>query len=363
MMPVLRALLAPLAGVYRAVVGARNRMYENGRLETRKLDAVVISVGNITAGGTGKTPMVQWIAERLLAEGRPAGVLSRGYKGESDWSDEVAMLRARLGERVKVMMDRDRARAGEWMAAQGWKYLVLDDGFQHRQLARDADVVLIDASDPFGGGQLVPAGRLREPVASLGRADAVVITRSEDAPELEAEIRRHTRAPVFYARTRLEGVHRAHLPGVKIGCESCEMTAADAKPAQQSPQQKMLLPAIGEPLPSWKAMKWFAFCGLGNPQAFFGDLRDWGADVAGEAAFADHHRFTQAEAEELGRRAAAAGAGALLCTEKDFYNHRGVAAGPVAVYVARIGMEVRDGDRFWDVLKEIVQQRRPGAWQ
>ncbi len=361
--PVLRALFAPLAGVYGAIVGARNRMYENGRLEIRRLDAAVISVGNITAGGTGKTPMVQWIAERLLAEGRSAGVLSRGYKGESNWSDEVALLRERLGERVKVMIDRERARSGEWMAERGWKYLLLDDGFQHRRLARDADVVLIDCTDPFGGGQLLPAGRLREPVSSLARADAVVITRSEQAPELEETIRRYTPAPIFYATTRIEGVHRAHLPGVMVGRESCEMTAADANDAQQSAQEILRLPAIGEPLPAWKEMKWFAFCGLGNPRAFFADLHAWGARIVGEAPFADHHTYTAAGAEELGRRAVEAGADGLLCTEKDFYNHRGVASGPLPVYVARIRMQVHEGERFWHVLKGIVEKRRPGAFQ
>ncbi len=135
-------------------------------------------MGNLTVGGTGKTPMVLWIAERLAAEGKKAAILTRGYRGTDDanspgvpQSDEVALLRERLSGKVQIGVGADRFKNGEVLARHGVDWFVLDDGFQHLKLSRDADVVLVDATDPFGGGMTLPAGRLREPVSALRRAE------------------------------------------------------------------------------------------------------------------------------------------------------------------------------------------------
>src|SRR5580698_8260372 len=175
--------------------------YARGIFKTKTLPGTVICVGNLTVGGTGKTPMVMWIAERLAAEGKHAAILTRGYRGTADanapgvpQSDEVALLRERLSGKVQIGVGADRYKNGEALARHGVDWFVLDDGFQHVKLARDADIVLVDASDPFGGGLTLPSGRLREPVSALRRANIVVITRSvqASAPAVEAIIRRFT---------------------------------------------------------------------------------------------------------------------------------------------------------------------------
>ena len=171
------ALLWPFTIAYGMVVRTRSLAYRRGLLRQRRIDGVVISVGNLTVGGTGKTPMVLWTAQRLLAEKKSVGILTRGYRGKPDpggakpvsgvssetTSDEVRLLKARLGESVAFGVGANRFARGRELAKRGIQWFVLDDGFQHRQLARDVDIVLIDATNPFGGGHLLPAGRLREP--------------------------------------------------------------------------------------------------------------------------------------------------------------------------------------------------------
>ena len=273
-------------------------LYARGILRTKKLPGTVISVGNLTVGGTGKTPMVLWIAERLAAEGKSTAILTRGYRGTlpgdargEPQSDEVALLRERLSGKVKIGVGADRYKNGEVLARHGSEYFVLDDGFQHLRLSRDADIVLIDATDPFGGGMTLPGGRLREPISALRRADAVVITRSVQAPApaIEAMVRRHTRSPIFYAETKLDNVLRV-------------------------PQL-----AVGLPPEDWPRARFLAFCGIGNPSAFFEDLRRWGFQVAGERSFPDHHVYNTREVDDLELAAAICGADALLCTEKDVW--------------------------------------------
>jgi len=182
----LESVLWPLTIPYGAATHLRTRAYRTGLLRAKRLDGVVISVGNLTVGGTGKTPMVLWIAERLIAEGKKTAILTRGYRGdasaEGSTSDEVQLLQARLGDRVAFGVGADRWARGRELSAQGIDWFILDDGFQHIQLARDVDIVLIDATNPFGGGHLLPAGRLREPKSALARANLVVVTRSDHAP-------------------------------------------------------------------------------------------------------------------------------------------------------------------------------------
>jgi tetraacyldisaccharide-1-P 4'-kinase len=210
-------LLWPLSLLYSMIARAKAWCYARGIFRKRKLPGTVIGVGNLTVGGTGKTPMVLAIAERLAQEGKHAAILTRGYRGTTHagasgvpQSDEVALLRDRLAGKVQLGVGADRYKNGMVLARHGIDWFVLDDGFQHLKLSRDADVVLIDATDPFGGGTVLPAGRLREPLSALRRADIVVITRSVQAPSpaIEAIVRRHTSSPIFYASTRLESVLR-----------------------------------------------------------------------------------------------------------------------------------------------------------
>jgi tetraacyldisaccharide 4'-kinase len=327
-------LLWPLSILYSLVVRAKARCYERGIFRAKKLPSVVISVGNITVGGTGKTPMVLATVEHLIREQKKVAILTRGYRGSASdpggrgepQSDEVALLRERLGGKVQFGVGADRYKNGLTLARHGVDAFVLDDGLQHLKLARDCNVVLVDATDPFGGGRVLPAGRLREPLTALRRADLIVITRSVQAPSpaIEAILRRHTTSPIFYASTRLESVLR--------------------------------IPRLDVPLreEEWRKARFLAFCGIGNPAAFFDDLRLWGFQVAGERSFTDHHSYAEAEAAELEQFASNCGADALLCTEKDVWNLRNVRFRALPVYCARISFELPAA--FWEEVARTVEK-------
>ena len=331
-MTLLESLLWPLTLPYGAAAHLRARAYRTGLLRSKRLDGVVISVGNLTVGGTGKTPMVLWIAERLIAEGKKTGILTRGYRGEASaegsTSDEVRMLRARLGDRVSFGVGADRWARGRELSARGVEWFILDDGFQHLQLARDVDVVLIDATNPFGGGRLLPAGRLREPKSALARADVVVITRSDHAPAIEAVVRRESDAPIFYARPALDSIQ----------------SVSGGQPADAAAREEKL----------------FAFCAIGNPKAFLEDLRSWGFTIVGHAFFPDHHRFSARDLQTIEQKARRAGASALICTEKDAFNLGGVP--PMGLFVCRVSLRVEREQEFWAALMTIAKKHsRTGA--
>jgi tetraacyldisaccharide 4'-kinase len=338
-----QSLLWPFSLPYGAAAHLRARAYRKGILKQQHLDGAVISVGNLTTGGTGKTPMVLWIAERLLAEGKNVGILTRGYRGEkiapahgnnsaaatsTTTSDEVRLLQSRLGNRVQFGVGANRYEQGRELATHGVNWLVLDDGFQHLQLARDVDIVLIDATNPFSGGLLLPAGHLREPRSSLARADVIVITRSTHAPAIESAIRRDSAVPIFYARPQLDAIRNfnADKPGDAIA------------PAE--------LPKL------------FAFCGIGNPAAFLVDLRAWGLDIAGHIFFPDHHRYTAKDAQEILQQASATGASALICTEKDLYNLRATNKADLPTFYCSISMQVDNPEDFWRTVLSTAESRR-----
>jgi tetraacyldisaccharide 4'-kinase len=342
--PILRALLWPLSIVFEVIVRVRAACYHWGIFRQKRLKSVVISVGNLTVGGTGKTPMVEWIAQRLADSGKPVGILSRGYKGgaridsiplqnpgqspQPAVSDEVWVLGQRLGPKARIGVGADRYSHGLALEKLGIEWFVLDDGFQHLQLARDVNIVLIDATSPCDGGWLLPAGRLREPLSALVRADIIVITRSAHAPAVEASVRRHSAAPVFYAQTQLDAIRLT------------EKSSAQAGPAE------------------WLGHKVFAFCAIGNPAAFFDDVRHWGMQLVGQRAFRDHHRYSARDAASIENAAMAAGAEALLCTQKDLFNLRDVSFRSLPHYSCEISTKISEADRFWDTLLATVSRKR-----
>jgi tetraacyldisaccharide 4'-kinase len=211
------------------------------------------------------------------------------------------------------------------MATRGIDWFILDDGFQHLQLARDVDIVLIDATNPFGGGHLLPAGRLREPKAAISRADIVVITRSGHAPALEAAIRRESRAPIFYAGVRLDSV----MPWRK---EDAPREIADM-------QRKKL----------------FAFCGIGNPPAFVANLREWGFQIVAERFFPDHHRYTLEDIQVIESEARLAGVDALICTEKDIFNLANAQFQSFDVSYCRISLQMDRAEEFWQAIGLAIE--------
>lgn len=343
-MTLAESFLWPLSILYGAAARLRAWTYRAGIVHQRRLRGVVISVGNLTVGGTGKTPMVVWLAQRLTATGKSTAILSRGYRplpqrsrvadGKEippGWNDEVALLHERLGDTVATGVGANRFAKGRELESRGVECFILDDGFQHLQLARDVDIVLLDATNPFGGGHLLPAGRLREPISALRRADIVVITRSEHAPATEAIIRRYTSAPIFYARTELLSV---------------ETYSEFASTTNKQPTGNE---------------RYFAFCGIGNPSAFFDDLAKWGIQLAGHVTFRDHHLYTEADLSELESGALAVGANVLLCTEKDIQDLTPLRTNRLRILFCKIALRFNDEEGLWQTILGTIAREKLGS--
>lgn len=314
----IRILVLPLASVYGAVVRLKAWLYATGIVHQKRLTAPVISVGNLSVGGTGKTPMVVWLAEKLLAEGKRVAILSRGYRGSGGSSDEIDLMKEKLGDRVLFGVGPDRFAEGRKIAArEAVDIFLLDDGFQHLRLARDADIVLIDSTRPLHKDFLLPAGSLREPVSAVSRATVVLFTRVHQAPFAARAMQNFPKIPIFPAVTRLAGVRPiGGAPALAAGDHSARL---------------------------------FAFCGIGNPGAFFMDLAGWGIEVAGKLTFRDHHAYSAKDYEKLNEMARNARASGFITTEKDLQN---LAKGNLSLplYCCEIAMEIPDEGGFWETV-------------
>ena len=324
----LRIVLWPASKLYGIGVSLRTRLYASGLLKPKRLKATVISVGNLSVGGTGKTPLVIWLAEKLLAQGHRVAILTRGYRGTASSSDEVDLMRSRLQNRVIFGVGKDRFAEGQRIESrQAIDVFLLDDGFQHLQLARDLDIVLMDASHPVGGQPLLPAGPMREPISAVVRADVIVFTRTENAPGAKEAIQRFWKLPIFAASTFLLGFR-------SLGLEGPLQSVAD----------------LG-------SGPFFAFCGIGNPEAFVRDLQRWGVAPAGHMFFADHHRYTLEDVQAIDQAAKGVGAKGLLTTEKDFCNLTSVALPALPVYVSIIDLKVDGEITFLSAIDHLLQAR------
>ncbi len=323
--PLLRMLLWPPSVLYGVGVRVRVWLYAHGWLKQKRLEGRVISVGNLTVGGTGKTPMVIWLAEQFLAEGKRVAILSRGYRGANGTSDEIELMKFRLQNRVSFGVGKNRFAEGHRLESrQAIDVFLLDDGFQHLQLARDLDILLMDASRPLTGEALLPAGRLREPIAAMSRANLIVFTRAEtESGTLEA-IGKLDQYPVFAASTRLLGFRRF---GGEINLLSVDEIGAGP---------------------------FFAFGGLGNPDAFFRDLENWGLRICAQAVFPDHHRYTERDILAIKQAGRRAGSNAFVTTEKDAQNLSGLKLEETPLYVAVIDLVVTPESDFKNVLAQTL---------
>jgi tetraacyldisaccharide 4'-kinase len=315
----------PVSLLYGAAVRCRGWLYANGWLQQKRLNATVISVGNLTTGGTGKTPAVIWLAEKLLADGKRVAILSRGYRGTGGTSDEIEIMRQHLQGRVLFGVGKDRYAQGRRLEQEGVDVFLLDDGFQHRQLARNCDILLIDSMKPVRQQALLPAGSLREPVSAVNRADLVIFTRTNHAPGAIWAMPHLPQFPVFPARTKLIGFRR-------VGSNGGGFSSIDE--------------SVGP---------FFAFCGIGNPDGFFSDLAEWKIPLAGKVTFRDHHRYTASDTSTIEKMAEQLRAKALVTTEKDEQNLGSSTFGR-PVYVAVIALEVPDEE---EVLRRIKSQVWP----
>ena len=325
--PVARVVLWPFAVVYGTIARIRAWLYEIGFFRTQRLDKPVISVGNLTLGGTGKTPVTIWLAERLLAEGKRVGILSRGYRGDGRTSDEIDLMKFRLKGRVEFGVGKDRLVQGRKLEKSVDVFL-LDDGYQHLRLARDVNILLMDTVRPLGKERLLPAGRLREPLSAIDRADILVMTRTGACSDTEAAISRLAEYPVFAARTKLLGFRRMWSEAPVLHAEEMDMGP------------------------------FFAFCGIGNPGAFVMDLQCWNLQIAGKEAFADHHQYSDGEIQELLDAARETGAHALVTTEKDAQNMADVEAVEMPIFVAVIETEFPQEQAFLEAIRQRLRSQR-----
>ncbi len=319
-----RAILGLAAVGYRLGSGARNRLYRAGWISSRRADVPVISVGNITAGGTGKTPFVAWLARLMVIQKMRPAILSRGYGRDAGLGvdDENALLR-RLADEVPVVVDPDRIRgAGTAIRRHEANVLILDDGFQHRRIARDLDIVLLDAVWPFGAGHLLPRGLLREPLRSLRRADFLLITRTElvDAGRLDA------------IKKKLEET----APDVPVACS--KNVVQGLHPLREGAGGDLGPEAL-------KEGRWAAFCGIGNPEGFRLTLEKAGCDVGAFCVFSDHQRYRRRHVERIAARARAARCDRIVTTEKDAVKVERLPepGGLPPVYVLRTGLDFTEG--------------------
>jgi tetraacyldisaccharide 4'-kinase len=349
-------LLPPLSALYGAVTRTRLSLYRRGTFRTTALDRPVISIGNITAGGTGKTPLVEWVARAIAAANTPASnadsgksldsgkglgkrvcILTRGYGREqpqrqvvvsdgttilatpSEAGDEPYLLATNLLGTAAVICNADRISAGRYaIEAFGTECFVLDDGFQHLRLARDLNIVTIDATNPWGGGELLPYGRLREPVSGLSRADCVVITRSDQAPNTGA---------LHELRAQIRSLIPAH-------------------PLFLSTMRALHAPANTGPVA--------AFCAVGNPQSFFEQLTKSGYELILEKAFTDHHTYTQKDVDNLINNATRAGAKSLITTAKDAVKLHSLAFS-LPYHVFEIEIVIEDEDAFRNLILDAAK--------
>jgi tetraacyldisaccharide 4'-kinase len=338
-----RAATAVVEPFYAGMMSARNLGYTRGILTSTRLPHPTISVGNITTGGTGKTPVVRWLANRLREGGRRPAVLLRGYRSDaSGHSDEQQLLERGLNWAnvpvIPVIANPDRV-AGASRAVSvcaDVDTFVLDDGFQHRRVRRDFDLVLISATDPFGFKHVLPRGLLRESLVGLRRADAVLITRWSQADDatrraIESEITRlDSQMPIFHADHLQAGIWAP---------------AGDQR----------------EPIESLRDQRVFVVCGIASPAAFAGQIKSLGAQVIGERFFADHHSYSLGDLEAIRAQASAAGVKRIITTEKDWVKIAALkdlqrSQVPISVVEMNIGFvagdEERLFERIWNVIKE-----------
>ena len=312
----------PVAALFGAAVRTRNEFYDRGMVTVRRLAGPVVSIGNLTVGGSGKTPFLILLGELLKQRGIAFDALSRGYRRQTqgvaivdpsgsarEFGDEPLLIARKLG--VPVVVGEDRHSAGEMAEATfGPQLHLLDDGFQHRRLARDFDIVLVTATD--AQDSLLPAGRLREPISSLSRADAVVLTCDASADGL------------LLRNQLLWRVRR-----------------------------DIIAPVTKEPC--------IAFCGIARPENFFAQLRAAQVVLAGTRSFRDHHPYTQADVRELLELRRQHGAPAFVTTEKDAVNLGAHLQGLQPLHVVPVLMQLENAEAALDTMLATIAQRRQRA--
>jgi tetraacyldisaccharide 4'-kinase len=310
----------------------RNGLYDWGWKQSRKVAAPVVSVGNLTLGGTGKTPCVEYVAGFYRQRDLRVAIVSRGYGSQSGCNDEALVLEENLPD-VPHLQGPDRAGLAQAALEElESEVLVLDDGFQHRRLARDLDIVLIDATDPWSQGYLFPRGLLRESPRGLGRAHAVLLTRCDQVSTSDREdLRKVIKAlapQASFAMTRHRAVELVN------GDKSTPLSMLDERPVA-------------------------AFCGIGNPEAFRRTLTDLGVAVKTFRTYADHHAYTRKDVDELRAWARQQATDCVVVTtQKDLVKLRLTRLGPLPLWALRVRLHFDTGQQEFDCsLSSVIDKQ------
>lgn len=342
--------LATATAGYRALLGAREQLYRWGILSSRRLPCPVVSVGNLTLGGTGKTPAVELAVRTLQESGVLPGVVSRGYGRRSrgvlvvadrgglrvppeEAGDEPFLL-ARWLPGVPVVVGENRYAAGRrCLESFGVQALVLDDAFQHRTLEKDLEIVLIAGESPWGNGHLFPRGPLREPLGALGRAHLVLVTN-----------------PAGQGMAAVREAVRCHNPSAPIVV--AEYVPVECfEVANPSPNAPGLAPEM------LRGKTLLAFAGIGRPAGFRRTVERLGVRLAGFAEFPDHHWYSADDLAAIVRQAEATGAQGLVTTEKDYVRLPVAALGTLPIWVLSVRLAITEGERGWRAAVQGVLRR------
>lgn len=358
-------MLSPLSLIYKSIIEARNLLYRKNIFKTHSLGAPTISIGNITVGGTGKTPLVAFIAEILIEQGETVCILTRGYGREnkrervlvSDGKkiladvkksgDEPFELANKLFGKTIIVADADRAAAGNWARKKfGVTAFVLDDAFQHRRVKRDLDLVCVDATNPFGNEKVLPSGILRESLSNLKRADAVVITRANLTDEnqissLKSQINLFTNCPIFLSENKISNL--ISLKDFLAGSNKMRDFEVLKQSTDNSYEEKY-------------NDKFLAFCALGNPENFFAQLRQEKFTLTATEAFPDHHFYTQKDIDKLEQKAERFGAEILLTTGKDAVKLKNLNFS-LKCFVVEIKTVFKDEKRLREIINAVFSSK------
>lgn len=343
-----RVLLLPLllaSHLFCLIISLRTYLYKLGAFKTEELKCRVVCVGNITSGGTGKTPAVRLLAGKLKQQGFKTVILSRGYKGSLKGrlevaADEEQILRtaAEVGDEpyllarqlpgIPVVIGKNRYRAGQYICLRFTPHiLILDDGYQHIKLARQVNIMLIDATNPFGNGKLLPRGILREPLAALARSQVFLLTKTDLAEDVSPIIdtlkRYNPKAPI------LTSIHQP----------------VDLSELKKDKKRSL----------KWlKGRKVVCFSGIGNPDSFVKTVQGLGAEIVGHISFADHHAYTLAKLTQLEQEALALGAEALITTEKDGVRITDYTPASLPILTLNIELKITSDEQEWEKVWEGI---------
>ncbi len=344
----IKALIYLPAKLYELILRLRIVLYEYNYIKPKELSKVVISVGNISLGGTGKTPLVEYIARFLMDENFDTAIISRGYKRQdssqketivSDGDqllvsleqagDEPFMMAEKL-KGVKVIVGANRFSAGKLAIEKlGCDVILLDDGFQHLKLKRDLNIVVLDGSDPFGNGEMVPFGKLREPIYGLKRAQAIVVSRSDRAVDQDLLFRvlsgLELNIPVIFSYHDFVGLK--------------DLVSGKVAPIRKLVQAKVAV-----------------LCALGNPKIFIEDLENYQAKIVSQHLFIDHHPYQQSDIEQVVEEAKQAGAEFIITTEKDAVKLKKFSFN-LPVYVVEIKVEFEDAIKLKSLLLRTITSK------